>query len=158
MPVAGTGMSTVTVQVAVRFVPSAVVAVMVAVPLATAVTTPESLTVATEVLLLVHVTLLSVALLGITVAVSVAVCPAEVKVRDVLFSDIPVAGTFAALTLMLNDTSFIVTRSELLVTKRMLVMVAVPPVKPSAAVSERFSRSPLAPLMGVSENEVDVRR
>ena len=73
MPVAGTGIETVTVQVAERFVPSAVVAVMVAVPVATAVTTPVELTVATLVLLLVHVTLLLVAFDGVTVAVGVGV-------------------------------------------------------------------------------------
>ena len=61
-------MFTVTVQVAVLLEPSAVVAVMVAVPLDTAVTKPVLLTVATDVLLLLHVTLLSVALLGVTVA------------------------------------------------------------------------------------------
>ena len=75
MPVAGTGMLTVTAQVAVLLEPSAVLAVMVAVPLDTAVTRPVLLTVATDVLLLVHVTLLLVALLGVTVAVSCKVCP-----------------------------------------------------------------------------------
>ena len=64
---------TVTVQVAV-FVPSAVVTVMTAVPGATAVTTPFS-TVATLGLLLVQVTVLSVALSGATVAVRVSVSP-----------------------------------------------------------------------------------
>ena len=73
MPVAGTGIATVTSQVAERFVPSAVVAVMVAVPSATAVTTPAPLTVATFVSLLVHVTFLLVAFDGVTVAVSVTV-------------------------------------------------------------------------------------
>ena len=42
---------------------------MVAVPLATAVTTPVALTVATEVLLELHVTVLVVAVAGATVAV-----------------------------------------------------------------------------------------
>ena len=69
---AGTEVPTVTAQVAERFVPSEVVAVMVAVPSAMAVTTPVLLTIATLVLLLVHVTLLMVALAGVTVAVSVA--------------------------------------------------------------------------------------
>ena len=74
-----------------RFVPSAVVAVMVAVPLPTAVTTPSLLTVATPVSLLVHVTLVLLALDGVTVAVSVAVCPAAAKLRLVLLSVMPVA-------------------------------------------------------------------
>ena len=64
---------TVTVQDALLLEPSAVVAVMVDVPLATAVTTPPLLTVATSVLLLVHVTFLLVALEGVTVAVRVDV-------------------------------------------------------------------------------------
>ena len=68
-------MFTVTVQVAVLLEPSAVFAVIVALPLDTAVTKPVLLTVATEVLLLVQVTLLSVALLGVTVALSCKVCP-----------------------------------------------------------------------------------
>ena len=80
-----------TVHVATRFVPSFVLAVIVVVPLATAVTTPLLLTVATLVLLLVHVTLPSVTLEGITVAVSVTVCPAVVSVTFVLSSEIFVA-------------------------------------------------------------------
>ena len=64
---------TITLHVAVRFVPSVVVAVMTAEPFAFEVTIPASLTVATEVLLLVHVTFLFVALKGVIVAVSVAV-------------------------------------------------------------------------------------
>ena len=57
-------------QVAVLFEPSAVFAVIVALPLATAVTKPVLLTVATAVLLLVQVTPLFEALLGETVALS----------------------------------------------------------------------------------------
>ncbi|MNG05649.1 hypothetical protein D3C84_888520 [compost metagenome] len=64
---------TVTALVAVK-PPSAVVAVIVAVPPPTAVTTPFA-TVATLALLVVHVTLLSVALAGLTVAVNVPVAP-----------------------------------------------------------------------------------
>ena len=70
---AGTDMLTVTAQVAVLLEPSdvvAVLAVIVAVPLDTAVTKPFASTMATEVLLLLHVTLLLVALSGVTVAVS----------------------------------------------------------------------------------------
>lgn len=66
MPVTGT--RTVTVQVA--FWPPDVVAVIVAVPAPTAVTLPPE-TVATEALLVVHVTVLFVALDGETVAVRV---------------------------------------------------------------------------------------
>ena len=70
IPVTDTDIFTVTAQVAVLFDPSAVLAVIVAVPLDTAVINPVLLTVATAVLLLLHVTLLSVALSGVTVAVS----------------------------------------------------------------------------------------
>ena len=59
---------TVTVQVAVLFVPSQVLAVIVAVPGPLAVTRPLLLTEATLELLVVQDTLLSVALLGATVA------------------------------------------------------------------------------------------
>ena len=55
--------------------PSAVVAVIVAVPLDTAVTTPVLLTVATCELLLFHVTFLFPAFVGVTVATSVSVAP-----------------------------------------------------------------------------------
>ena len=65
--------STMTLHVAVRFVPSVVLAVMTAVPFALEATTPAPLTVATDVLLLVHVTFLLVALEGVMVAISVAV-------------------------------------------------------------------------------------
>ena len=74
---------TVIAQVAVKFEPSVVVAVIVAVPLATAVTRPVLLTVATAVLLLCHITLLSVALLGVTVALSCNVFPLVVSVAEV---------------------------------------------------------------------------
>ena len=70
IPVTGTDIFTVTAQVAVLFDPSAALAVIVAVPLDTAVTNPVLLTVATAVLLLLHVTLLLVAFSGVTVAVS----------------------------------------------------------------------------------------
>ena len=73
--VTGTAFSfTVTAHVAV-FAPSTVVTVMVALPAATAVTTPLSLTVATDSLSELHVTLLFVAFDGETVAVSAAVPP-----------------------------------------------------------------------------------
>ena len=73
-------------------VPLVAVTVMVAVPAATAVTRPALLTVATEVLLLVHVTVLSVALSGATVAVSVSV-PPTVRVVDSLLRLTPVTAT-----------------------------------------------------------------
>ena len=60
--------------------PSTVVTVIVQVPFATAVTFPFASTVATFVLLDVHVTLLSVASAGATVAVSCTLCPACVSV------------------------------------------------------------------------------
>ena len=83
---AGTDMLTVTAQVAVLLEPSdvvAVLAVIVAVPLDTAVTKPFASTVATEVLLLLHITLLSAAFSGVTVAVSCKVWPRLVRVAVV---------------------------------------------------------------------------
>ena len=67
--VVAVGTGTVIVHVAV-FAPVFVLTVMIASPTALAVTSPELDTVATAVLLLPHVTLLSVALLGETVEVS----------------------------------------------------------------------------------------
>ena len=61
------GSVTVTLQVAVLF-PSSVVAVIVAVPAAIAVTLPVKSTVATLELLLVHVTFLFVAFVGTTIS------------------------------------------------------------------------------------------
>jgi hypothetical protein len=86
----GTGL-TVTWHVAV-FPPSAVFTVIVALPTAFPVTTPLELTVATAVLLLVHVTVLFVAFVGITVAVSVSVAP-TLSDKPVLFRFTPVTGT-----------------------------------------------------------------
>ena len=68
IPVTGTDIFTVTAQVAVLLEPSAVVAVIVVLPLDTAVTRPFASTVATDGLLLLHVKLLSVASSGVTVA------------------------------------------------------------------------------------------
>ena len=73
--------------------PLLVVAVIVAVPAPTAVTVPL-LTVATLVLLELHVTALFVALDGVMVAVSVSDCPFW-RAVDVLFRLIPVANTGA---------------------------------------------------------------
>jgi hypothetical protein len=77
--------------------PSFVVTVIVALPGVLAVTTPEDETVATAVLLEDQVTDLSVALKGVTVAVSVSVFP-SVKVKDVLFRLTPVTETAFSLT------------------------------------------------------------
>ncbi len=62
-------------QVALRLLPSVVVAVMIALPGETAVTRPSLLTVATDVLLEVHVTAGLDVVLGRTVAVSCKVLP-----------------------------------------------------------------------------------
>lgn len=72
MPVANRGV-TVTWQVALLLLPSAVVTVIVAVPTIFAVTKPVLLTVATDVLLDDQVTLLSAVSSGDTVAVSCSV-------------------------------------------------------------------------------------
>ena len=82
---------TVISQVALKFVPSEVVAVIVAVPRIFAVTRPVLLTVATSVLLEVQVTAVLLALLGATVAVSCRVSPLLI-VAAVLFSEMPVAS------------------------------------------------------------------
>ena len=80
-----------TLQLALKLVPSVVVAVMVAFPQLLAVTRPSLLTVATLVLLELQVTFAFVTLLGNTVAVSCRVSPLFM-VADVLFSVIPVAS------------------------------------------------------------------
>ena len=87
--ISGAGSLTVTLHVAV--LPLLVVAVIVAVPLLTAVTLPFA-TVATDWAELVHVTLLSVALLGKTVAVSVSLSPTS-NVKEVLLRVIETAAT-----------------------------------------------------------------
>ena len=81
---------TVTIQVAVLF-PSCVVTVMVAVPDVNAVTTPLLIE-ATDGLLLVHVTVLLVALEGEMVAISVSVEP-ETNDNVFLFRAMDVTGT-----------------------------------------------------------------
>ena len=84
---------TVTAQVAV-FEPVFVVTVIVAVPFPTAVTKPLEDTVATFVLLDFHVTVLSAASVGDTVAVNCTVAPLDVKVAEVLFRLMPVGIIF----------------------------------------------------------------
>ena len=80
-----TGITTVTLHVAV-FDPSFVVTVMTALPAFTAVTLPFWSTVTMALLLDCHVTVLSVASLGLTVAVRVSLLPFSI-VSSVLFKD-----------------------------------------------------------------------
>lgn len=108
---------TVTEQVAF-LPPSLVVTVIVADPADLAVTTPEEDTVATDVLLDDHVTDLSVALDGVTVAVSVWVSPTVID-KDVIFILTPVTATVAADTVIEHVAVLL---PSLVVT----VMVAVP--------------------------------
>ena len=82
--------------------PAFVVAVIVAVPAAFAVTFPSLSTVAIASSLLLHVTLLLVAFAGVTFAVSFAFSPAA-SVSVVLSSDTPVTATFAAVTVTLHS-------------------------------------------------------
>jgi len=88
---------TVTLQAAV-LLPSAVFTVMVAVPAATALTSPPADTVATEVLLLLHVTFWFVAVEGAMVAIRSSASP-TVRFVDVLFSVTPVTATEVVTTL-----------------------------------------------------------
>jgi hypothetical protein len=72
---------------------------MVAVPAKTAVTKPVAETVATEVLLLLHVTALFVALAGAMVAVNWVVEPVVTE-RDVALSVTPVTATVGVVTVI----------------------------------------------------------
>ena len=85
---------TVTSQVALTPLPSAVVAVMVALPAPTAFTLPFWFTVATFSLLLLHFTALLVASSGFTVAARVSLPPTS-RVRLVLSSVTDVTGVSA---------------------------------------------------------------
>ena len=107
------------VMLADTLLPSLDVAVMVAVPMATPLTMPSLSTVATAVLLLVQVRLLSVALAGATVAVSCSWRPSA-TLEDVADRVTPVTATCAALTVrvMLPET--------LLPPLALAVMVTVP--------------------------------
>ena len=80
------GTLTVTLHFALTPLPSAAVAVISAVPFATAVTVPFALTVVTLEFELLHVMLLFAAFPGFTVAVRLAVWPFEVMVKDVWFN------------------------------------------------------------------------
>jgi hypothetical protein len=84
------------------FPPSFVVTVIVVVPAAFAVTTPEEETVATDVLLVDHVTDLSVALVGATDADSVCSSP-SVMLKLVLSSVIPDTGMTLAFTVTAHE-------------------------------------------------------
>jgi hypothetical protein len=95
-PVTETGALTVTAQVAVK-PPSAVVTVMLALPVDTPVTKPLDETVATAGALLLHVTLRLVALEGSIIAANVSV-PLMSSISVFLFNDTPAHGTFTALT------------------------------------------------------------
>ena len=85
--------------------PSFVVTVIVAAPADFAVTTPDEDTVATDVLLEDHVMDLSVALEGVTAAVSVCVSPTGID-RDVLFRLTPVTEIFGSMTVTLHVAVF----------------------------------------------------
>ena len=104
MPV-GWMVFTVTEQLAV--LPLLLLAVMVAVPKPTALTTPLE-TVATEVLLELQVRVLLVALLGETVAVRVWEEPVPVKLRLVLFRLTPVTAMGFTVTVQLEVRPFTV--------------------------------------------------
>jgi len=99
-PLTATGL-TVTVQEAV-LPPSTVVTVIDAVPTLTPLTTPLVDTVATAVLLLLHVTFWFVALAGVIAAVRSSVPPTTMPV-DVLFRDTPVTGTAVLLTVTIQE-------------------------------------------------------
>ena len=83
------GNFTITPHFALTPLPSAAVAVISAVPFATAVTVPFALTVTTLEFELLQVILLFSAFPGFTVAVRLAVWPFEVMVKDVWFNVIP---------------------------------------------------------------------
>ena len=100
------GADTVTEHVALLLLPSVVVAVIVAVPFDLAVTRPLASTVATAVLLLVHVTDLFVALVGNTVAVSCVVWFIEVNDNVVLSRLTEVALTTMVLIVRPKEALF----------------------------------------------------
>jgi hypothetical protein len=99
--------------------PDAVVTVIVAVPVATGVTTPSVLTMATPVLLLDQVTFWFVAFDGVIVATRVSVAPPTAKVTLSWFRLTPFTATDAALIVTLHD-------AVLLPSAVVTVMVAVP--------------------------------
>jgi hypothetical protein len=96
---------TVMADVAVKL-PYCVVAVIVEVPTATALTNPLELTVATEVLPELHITVLSVAVVGATVAVNWLVAPATIDAVTGLTLT-PVTGTLAVEPHTLNSKKLV---------------------------------------------------
>jgi hypothetical protein len=139
MPVAGGGFElTVMAEVAVN-PPSAVLTVIVADPATTPVTSPLELTVATLVLLEVHVTLLFVAFDGATVAVNWTVPPTlmdalvgatltpvtETVVVLTVIADVAVNPPSAVLTVMVADPATTPVTSPLELTVAMPVLLDV---------------------------------
>ena len=94
------GHTTSTSQLALWF-PSTVVAVIVALPIPTAVTVPSSATVAISSLLEVHVIAFSVASDGSIVAFNFCSLPAF-SVKEVESKVIPVVGTFIVIVLLVT--------------------------------------------------------
>jgi hypothetical protein len=83
--------------------PSAVVTVIVELPVATDVTTPLDETVATAVLLLNQVTLILVAVVGIKIAVRVPVSPPDIKLKVVGLTLTPVTAKGFTVTAQIAD-------------------------------------------------------
>ena len=99
---------TVTVKVADLLLPSFAFAVITAVPVATPVTSPVVLTFAIPVLLLLHVTLVSLALDGDTFAVNCKVSPAFTVLLP--FADViltPVTGCFTVTSTLFSSNGVV---------------------------------------------------
>ena len=142
-------MLTVTAQVAFFPEPSAAVAVMVAVPLATAVTRPVALTVATLSLLLLQVTFLLLAFSGRTVAVSWTVAPAAVRVASVWFS-VTLVAIIADGAIILNETSLTAYSVSSVANKEnALTAAALVPLTVGATSTVSLSSSPLPAAMSL---------
>ena len=92
----------VTVTLHIAILPLLVAAVIVAVPTPTAVITPSE-TVTTLVLLVVHITLLSVASFGVIEYVNTELSPFSILIKD-LFNIIDEGSTIGALTVTLHVT------------------------------------------------------
>ena len=129
---------TVTAQDAVLVVSLCGVAVMVAVPVPTAVTVQPlvvgvvGLTEATLVLLLLQMTFLFVALSGLTVATRSSVTSTAMVVAD-LFNVTPVTATGALVTVTVQDAVLVVSLSE--VTVILAVPAATPVTTPPVTVA-----------------------
>ena len=141
---------TVTAQAAVRLLPSLVVAVIVAVPGATAVTRPFASTVATPSLLLVQVTVWSVASSGNTVAASCRVSPSVIS---------------AAVLSSSSDSADFTTVTEQAVTGKACVVELVSeaitlfnvmtfgPTRFASAMMSNVTKAPLLPVNTVFRGE-----